>query len=227
MLRARKERVSLLLAGLSSINTSAAEQPPAAPEAPAFDFSQVNFEYLAPGTDLLAILGEEPNNTGGRGGRGGRGGFADPSENAGLAAGELGAMLITVQFQTPLDAGLPFFERSVLTWLRENAQRTGRPYQIVDRTEPESTGPPDLLRVERVEVLELDALDQPDRQRPGSRPGGGGQGGRGTENRSMANIAPLPDLPGKAGGPTRNAFAFAWAVQITPPDAVANAEQTP
>src|SRR5690606_16956527 len=75
---------------------------------------------------------------GGPGGLGGGapGGGGQPGGDA-PQAGEFGAIRVSITIETQNPGGLPFFDRSIIAWLRDNAERESVPFTIAVLPNPD------------------------------------------------------------------------------------------
>ncbi|MFG0292255.1 MAG: type IV pilus assembly protein PilM [Phycisphaerales bacterium JB050] len=137
-----------------------------------FTVTSLMTDYIAPGQPLSVRGNGGRPGGGGPGGLGGGppGGGGQPGGDA-PQAGEFGAIRVSITIETQNQGGLPFFDRSIIAWLRDNAERESVPFTIAVLPNPD-----DVLRTTR-------KPDQPaGRPTPpggGGGPGGGGFGGGG------------------------------------------------
>ncbi len=91
-------------------------------------------------------------------------------------AGEFGAIRISITIETQNQGGLPFFDRSIIAWLRDNAERESVPFTIAVRPNPD-----EVIRSTRMPDQPADRPTPPGGGGGGapSGPGGGGFGGGG------------------------------------------------
>jgi len=157
-----------------------------------FTVAALSTDYIAPGQPMRVASGGRPGGGGGGGGFGGGGGGGfggggDPSGPAGgggaggggdasgdPVAGEFGAVRISITLETQNARGLPFFDQSIVAWLRTNADRPDVPFRIAVR---QSTD--EVVRTTRSPSQPADRPGLPGPGGGGPAGGGGGFGGGG------------------------------------------------
>ncbi|MDX2115566.1 MAG: type IV pilus assembly protein PilM [Planctomycetota bacterium] len=110
---------------LASANSFAGD--PAAGPSPSAELRGYQTEYLTPGSPFPARAADP--NAAGNNQAGGDSSSSSPESTEPKAAGEAGAVRITMVFDSPNNSRA-FINDSVLRWLRENAQREGVPYTL-------------------------------------------------------------------------------------------------
>ncbi len=201
----------------------------------AFSLHLFDTDFLPPDTEIP--LRSAPAAAGGDddGGRGGRRGGADRPT---VQAGPRGAVRITLELDTVNPQGDPFFNDTILDWLRRGPDPQTRPYELVE--------------VPRIEDVDKTTAGEPDTpgatQRPSRTPPRGARGQPGERSpfptgapggapqqpqrsqtgASLKDLAPLPDPdPFFPPDETVTRYRVTWTVQLleAPPGADQDADQ--
>lgn len=145
-----------------------------------FIVANLSTDYIAPGQPMTLASsgggGRPPSGPGGPGGGFGGGGFGGGGSGGGSSggggnadaptAGEFGAVRVSITIETQNQGGLPFFDRTIIAWLRANAERDGVPFSIAVFPNPD-----EVLRSTRAPSQ---PAGRPDRPGGGGGPAGGG-----------------------------------------------------
>jgi len=170
-----------------------------------FIVRSLSTEYIAPGQGMSASAGGRPggggggDNFGGGGSFGGGGGGASGGGSASGSApeaGEFGAVRITVTLETQNTEGLPFFDRTIIAWLRANTDRPTVPFTIATRTNTD-----EVVRSTRSPGQRGGRPDRPGGGgEPGGPAGGGGSPAGGFGGPAGGGGSPAGGFGGPAGG---------------------------
>ncbi len=189
-LLARRDLLASINADLNQLLTFAAQtaasadqSAPTIPAAETYLLDELNLDYIPPGSTIA----QTDRDSGGRGGGfgGGRGGrnAPQPDDSAEAeAAGEFGAMRVTVTLLSHSD-DRPLFDAAILAWLRNNAERQSAPYTfagipIIDNVTRNLARAADSAAPIRPGIPEGPMGGAPGSGRnPGGSPGGGGRDG--------------------------------------------------
>jgi len=150
----------------------------------AWMLNNVSVNYVPPGEDITSTRAEPDPFGGGsggrddRGGRDGRGRGGNQGNQGGddeaSTAGEYGALAVTLSLDTQSRDDLNFVNRTLLPWLRDNAERSDAPYTIV--------GIPNIDDVQRSQARGPIETDE-ETEGGGGSGGGGDRGGGGRDDR--------------------------------------------
>ena len=174
-----------------------------------FIVANMSTDFIAPGGAMtLANTGGGGRPGGGGGGPFGGGGFGGGGPTGGGGggrggddpdapqAGEFGAVRVSITIETQNQGGLPFFDRTIIRWLRENTERDTVPFSIAVFPNPD-----EVLRSTREPSQ---PAGRPDRPGGGGGPTGGGGGPFGGGGSPTGGGGPFggggPAPSGPAGG---------------------------
>mgnify|MGYP004448808717 CR=1 FL=1 len=185
--------LTLINRDVARMLADAQDEAGSAEPAQGFIVANLSTDYIAPGQPMTLGNsgggGRPPSGPGGGGfgggGFGGGGGApSGPSGGGGgganadaTQAGEFGAVRVSITIETQNQGGLPFFDRTIIAWLRANAERDTVPFSIAVFPNPD-----EVLRSTRTPSQPAGRPDRPGGGGPaggGGPTGGGGFGGGG------------------------------------------------
>jgi type IV pilus assembly protein PilM len=184
----------------------------------AFELIDLQASYVTPqgGSPTAVGAAVEGEDSGSRGRGRGRGRGRDRDEGAAdvvseFRPGQHGGLVITIRVSSQEEGYLDFVNRTLLTWLRDNAERADSPFVYtapgVDQVQPTTISPADEGGRSRDRATQTTMRD---------RGGGGRAGGDVDAPQSLGAMAPLPPLEEPVEG-ERYEYQFQFTANLRAP----------